>query len=776
MTAPISCAIICKNDPVGLEQCLKSIRPFVQEIVCVDTGSTDNTPEVAHRYADVFEVYTGCNDAQGRIEDFSDARRRSLELATQPWQIWLDSDDELIGGEHLRSFTDDRGASLLRQNVMVLAEYDYAQDEHGNCVCSHWRERLVSNPKAFKWTSPIHEVLVPLEPARTRTVITDKFKIKHHRQRIAKVQEPGRNLRIIRGYMGKHGDGDPRLNYYRGLEECNAGNYREALRWHKLYVQRSGWDDEKALACLECAKIHQGLEEWDLAIEWALKAISVRETWCEPYFSLGRSHYALAKLGGHDAQRNWERCANFIRQGLALPPTRSILWVDPTDRAHHIHRVLNVALKHLGDTQGALDSCRIALSFQHADDLQVNSEAHEAALARQAIDGGVATLVRLGKLEPAAARSAASIVSGHYTIRRARAGAKDIVFFLGPAPEPWNPETLANGPLGGSEFMAYEMAKRLAAREHRVRVFAHCPGLEGFFDGVQYLDSSKFHGISCDLLIASRRPIAHDPQLDVSARKRWLWVHDIAVGAELTPDIATRLDRILVLSRWHREFFLATYPWLDERKVFQTRNGIVPEWFEGEEERNPHRAIYASSPDRGLQSWLDLWPLVRAKVPDAELHVFYGPANLLNTLRAVGDKAALAAAEVMLARAESMRDQGIMMRGRIPGKELAREFMRSGVWGAPTWFTETFCISAAEAQAGGCACVYTPIAALTETVGDAGVAIDGDWLDRDFQARFADAVVAAMLDTSTQKRSELSASAISRFRIDSLVDEWEKLL
>lgn len=74
MKAPVSLCIIVKNEPL-LENCLKSIKDYVEEIVIVDTGSTDNTPEIAKKYADIFEVYTGCNDpVTGLIEDFSNAR------------------------------------------------------------------------------------------------------------------------------------------------------------------------------------------------------------------------------------------------------------------------------------------------------------------------------------------------------------------------------------------------------------------------------------------------------------------------------------------------------------------------------------------------------------------------------------------------------------------------------------------------------------------------------------------------------------------------------
>src|SRR5579885_2697624 len=128
MKANVSLCIIVKNEPL-LENCLLSIKDYVSEIVIVDTGSTDNTPEIAKKYADVFEVYTECNNPEtGLIEDFSQARNKSFELATQPWILWCDADDIIMGGEHLYQITQEFEQSPDRQKldgIAYLFPYEY---------------------------------------------------------------------------------------------------------------------------------------------------------------------------------------------------------------------------------------------------------------------------------------------------------------------------------------------------------------------------------------------------------------------------------------------------------------------------------------------------------------------------------------------------------------------------------------------------------------------------------------------------------------------------
>ena len=81
----ISVCIITKNEADKLEKCLLSLKKYNLEIVVVDTGSTDNTPAIIDKYADVSGSYKWC-------DDFSKARNYSISLAGNDWILVLDSD------------------------------------------------------------------------------------------------------------------------------------------------------------------------------------------------------------------------------------------------------------------------------------------------------------------------------------------------------------------------------------------------------------------------------------------------------------------------------------------------------------------------------------------------------------------------------------------------------------------------------------------------------------------------------------------------------------
>ncbi len=84
----ISLCVIVKNEAHYLTDCLESVKDIVDEIVVVDTGSTDNSKEIAKSFgAKVFDF--------NWVDDFSAARNFSLSKATKDWILYLDADERL---------------------------------------------------------------------------------------------------------------------------------------------------------------------------------------------------------------------------------------------------------------------------------------------------------------------------------------------------------------------------------------------------------------------------------------------------------------------------------------------------------------------------------------------------------------------------------------------------------------------------------------------------------------------------------------------------------
>lgn len=377
MKANVSLCIIVKNEPL-LENCLLSIREYVSEIVVVDTGSTDNTPETAKKYADIFEVYTDCNNKDtGLIEDFSKARNRSFELANQPWVLWCDADDIIIGGEYLAAITKEFEQIKDDQKldgVGYLFPYEYSHNAEGLCTCKHFRERLFYNKNNFKFVNPVHEVAIPNENKNIALIQRQELLFVHKRE---VNKESGRNLRILRKYFEKYGDQDPRQIYYLGLECTANGLHDEAIDLLAKYIDVSGWDEERMMACLKLVDICHMKADYENGLKWALKAISIEEQWFEGYFSACKMYYFLAQKNSYNAHRNWERCINFGTTALSMPPTRTVLFINPLDREIEIYKYLNVAYNTVGDVKSALNCTNLGLEKHKDSSMECNKKLYE---------------------------------------------------------------------------------------------------------------------------------------------------------------------------------------------------------------------------------------------------------------------------------------------------------------------------------------------------------------------------------------------------------------
>lgn len=260
--------------------------------------------------------------------------------------------------------------------------------------------------------------------------------------------------------------------------------------------------------------------------------------------------------------------------------------------------------------------------------------------------------------------------------------------------EQWDYRQCASG-IGGSEQHAAEMAWRLQRRGHDVTVFAPIPDdCPREWRGTKWkgLDEADF--TEPGLWLLYRCPEVLDQFSPIDAQQpRWFISQDEHYGPRLTQERADKIDKYMVLSPWHKEIIDAAYPLLGG-KVVITSNGIKCDLIaeveaEGIPKRNPKKLIYASSPDRGLESLIEIFTRAREYEPELELHVFYGLNNIEKLIDFEKRFAHYRAFKERILKA--MDRPGIFFHGRVSQKELYREWMTAGIWCYPTEFGETSC-------------------------------------------------------------------------------------
>lgn len=322
-----------------------------------------------------------------------------------------------------------------------------------------------------------------------------------------------------------------------------------------------------------------------------------------------------------------------------------------------------------------------------------------------------------------------------------------VVIYCGPGLEQWTPDQIDREGLGGSETAVVRLARELVAKGMHVIVYAEASGT---WDGVWYRHHSRFvPGNPVGVFVAWRNPVLAD--FDIRAERKYLWLHDVDSGDTLTEERAKKFDGVLILSEWHRRHLSEKYPFVPAEKWMKIGNGIEPSRFLGTEERDPNRFVYISSPDRGLERALAMWPFIRREYPEATLHVYYGWENYDRLGRDPSFK--------NWVKQMAADSGGVEWHGRYGQAALARELMKSSglFYPGPHPFEETFCISALEAQAAGCVPVTRDNGALPE-VNQYGIVLrNGDATVRDWTAALRQAS-----EFTDEQRADMAAWAATQ--------------
>jgi glycosyltransferase involved in cell wall biosynthesis len=143
----LSLCMIVKNEEKFLPRCLESVKDHVDEIIIVDTGSTDGTIEIAKRYN--AQIYHHAWE-----NSFSKARNYSLKYATCEWVIWLDADEEV----------DEEDAHKLKEvikdndvNVIYLPMFN--KPVGGNNISIFNSEKIFKNHIGIYFEGIVHNAL-----------------------------------------------------------------------------------------------------------------------------------------------------------------------------------------------------------------------------------------------------------------------------------------------------------------------------------------------------------------------------------------------------------------------------------------------------------------------------------------------------------------------------------------------------------------------------------------------------------------------------------------
>ena len=289
----LSVCFIVRNEIDVIGRSLACARKFADEIIVVDTGSTDGTQEEVKKYTDKL-YFTEWTD------DFSAARNFAFEKATSDYVMWLDADDVVtdINCRKIRELVDGGGFDM--------AYLVYCSGFEGERpTFSYMRERIFLRSENYRFSGFVHEAVSP----RGKTVRSDAEI--HHRK--VKAGDPFRNLNIYQRAIARGICLDDRAKFYYGRELMFNGLYREAAAVLEDFLSGGGWVENKIEASLNLCSVYEALGDKKRAMAALLKSFT---------FDSPRAE-ACCRLGGYFFEKKeyrpaiyWYTRATECRDGL----------------------------------------------------------------------------------------------------------------------------------------------------------------------------------------------------------------------------------------------------------------------------------------------------------------------------------------------------------------------------------------------------------------------------------------------------------------------------
>jgi glycosyltransferase involved in cell wall biosynthesis len=273
----ISLCMIVKNEEDVIEGCLSSVCDLVDEIIIVDTGSTDQTKAIARKYTERIYDFVW-------IDDFAKARNFAFNQASKDYIFWLDADDILKEKDRAKL------AALketLDPNIdSVTMNYHLAFDEFGEVTSSLKRNRLVKRSNQFQWVGAVHEYLAVWGSILNSDIAVTHSRIHHENER---------NLRIYEKRLALGEEFSPRDLYYYANELLDHRRFEEAIHYYEKFLATGkGWVEDNISACGKLADAFHHLGDQQNELRSSLRSFQ---------FGPPRAEFCC-RLGYHFLQQN----------------------------------------------------------------------------------------------------------------------------------------------------------------------------------------------------------------------------------------------------------------------------------------------------------------------------------------------------------------------------------------------------------------------------------------------------------------------------------------
>jgi len=316
----LSCCLVVRNESSKIVNCLDNIKILADEIIVIDTGSTDNTPSIIKQWAiknkiernvNVIEVGKKFHDEDDDF-NFGAAKTFAFDNASKDFVMWLDANDTVTNQAQVKKIflveTSKNPNMYFALPTALTADYAFA------------RVRIAPRGKVWMEGS-VHEYMRFSDNSLVRFFIPIAIQNK----------KPGRDLNRNLRLLLKEWNRSPtaRMAFYIAQSYSEMGNDVEAFKWYKKriftfeFLHEFGEEHFKSMECfaeyLASGKKYENTSDTDL-YDIATEMIRMEPTRIEGYYYLGKYHMT---------KKEYDKAINeFRKYTICKKPAMYNLWLD----------------------------------------------------------------------------------------------------------------------------------------------------------------------------------------------------------------------------------------------------------------------------------------------------------------------------------------------------------------------------------------------------------------------------------------------------------------
>lgn len=684
----ICLCMIVKNEAHVIRETLECVHKYIDYYVINDTGSTDNTIEV-------IKTFFNEKNIKGEVveHEFRTCKCHGPEYKKYKWFHFgwnrTYALNQCVGKSDYIMIMD--ADDLIHGNLVLPKFMDKdSYDVKFGSTSTYYRPFIIKNDKNLDWAyfGGLHEYLASKTATNLQNeILTGDYymECRHLGDRSNVSDKYAKDAEIFEELMLEEPKND-RYVFYGAQSYFSAGMYEKSMELYKKRTTMGSWWEEVYFSYYRIAVCKMYLNKSEDEITGAFtECYNKYPTRIEPIYEIVKYYRIKNKF-----QEGW---LYYWEMKKMTFPKECRLFVEKSVYDYQLYDELSICAYYCGKYQESYDLGMKILTEKKYPPEHKN------------------------RLENNIKFSIDKINSNKYVETKSNTDKPKLIIYIGYTPD----FTVSNKNCYGSELATFELAKEFT-KIYDVYIFGTQIFNKKIVDNIIFMNSSQLMNFQennkIDVLIVSRY-IHFFVEFKSLAKKTYLWFHDNyahsywhglafpETGKYLLQNVIDKINGVITLSNWHRNLILSHYKF-NPKKVLIIGNAINTTKLQNiSRNKIKNSFAYVSSPNRGLKQLINHFHTIKQKLDGAQLFIYRDIDDFT-------DKTILD---------EIKKYDYIHFQGKKENIELINELGKIEFWYYPTDCTETYCISALEAQFAGCVCISSHLGGLEDTIADRGFLI-----------------------------------------------------